>query len=47
MFNPHWGNILSLELFCFHIAKPLIPTLELLPMLCVCEKLTEHMYDKF
>ena len=25
-------------LFCFHVVKPLMPRLALLPMLCVCEK---------
>ena len=31
------GNILSLDLFYFHIVKPLMPILALLPMLCLCE----------
>ena len=31
------GNILSLFFFCFHVVKPLMPILALLPMLCVCE----------
>ena len=33
------GNFLSLDLFCFHIVKLLMPILSLLPMLCVCENL--------
>ena len=32
------GNIVLLEYFCFHIVKPLMQLLALLPMLCVCEK---------
>ena len=31
-------NILLLDFFCFHIVKPRMPTLPLLPNLCVCEK---------
>ena len=31
-FNIHWGNILLLEFFCFHIVKPLMPILALLPI---------------
>ena len=31
-FNPHW------IFFCFHVVKPLMPILALLPILCVCEK---------
>ena len=31
-FNTHWGNILLLEFFCFHIVKPLMPILALLPI---------------
>ena len=31
-FNTHWGNILLLEFFCFHIVKPLMPILPLLPI---------------
>ena len=34
---PTRDNILSLDYF--HIVKPLMPILALLPMLCVCEKL--------
>ena len=34
------GNILSLELFFFHVeVKPMMAILALLLMLCVCEKL--------
>ena len=33
------GNILLLDFFCFHIVKPLMPILALLPLLCVWEKL--------
>ena len=32
---PTVGNILSLDFF--HIVKPQIPILALLPMLCICE----------
>ena len=32
---PTWGNILSLEFFCFHAVKRKMPILE---FLCVCEK---------
>ena len=28
--------------FCFHVVKPVIPILLLLPILCVCEKLEYH-----
>ena len=35
-FNPHWGKKKMTE---FHVVKPLMPILVLLPMLCVCEKL--------
>ena len=31
------GNILFCFYFCFHVVKPLMPILALLPMLCVCE----------
>ena len=31
-FNTYWGNILLLEFFCFHIVKPLMPILALLPI---------------
>ena len=31
-FNTHWGNILLLEFFCFHIVKPLMQILALLPI---------------
>ena len=31
------GNILLLFFFCFHVVKPLMPILALLPMLCACE----------
>ena len=31
------GNILSLDIFCFHVVKPLMPILALLPIVCVCE----------
>ena len=31
-FNTHWGNILLLEIFCFHIVKPLMSILALLPI---------------
>ena len=34
---PTMGNILLLDFFCFHVVKPLILILALLPMLCVCE----------
>ena len=37
-FIPAGGNILSIGFFCFHIAKPLMPILALMPLLCVCEK---------
>ena len=30
-FNTHWGNIMFLEIFCFHIVTPLMPILALLP----------------
>ena len=34
--SPLGGNILSL--IFFHVVKPLMPILVLLPMMCVCEK---------
>ena len=37
-FNTHWGNILLLDFFCFHIVKPLMPILALLPISFNCEK---------
>ena len=33
---PTGGNILSLDFF--HIVKPLMPILELLPILSICEE---------
>ena len=32
------GNILSLDFFCFHIVKPLMPILALLPFLCISKR---------
>ena len=29
---PTWGNILLLDLFCFHVVKNLMPILALLPI---------------
>ena len=29
-FNTQWGNILLVDIFCFHIVKPLMPILALL-----------------
>ena len=34
---PTGGKILLLDFFCFHVVKPLMPILALLPMLCDCE----------
>ena len=31
-FNTHWGNIFLTGIFCFHIVKPLMPILALLPI---------------
>ena len=36
-----WGNILSLDFF--HVVKPLMPILALLPILSICEK-TDWMF---
>ena len=36
-FNSHWGQHFDTRFFCFHIVKPLMPILSLLPMLCVCK----------
>ena len=41
-FNTHWGNILLLEFF-FHIIKPLMPILALLPISFNYEK--PRLYD--
>ena len=35
---PAGGNIFH-WIFCFHVVKPLMVILALLPMLCVCENL--------
>ena len=40
-FNTHWGNILLLNLFCFQIAKSLMPILPLLPIFCAWETSNE------
>ena len=31
-FSTHWGNILIVDIFCFHIVKPLMSILALLPI---------------
>ena len=35
---PTRGNIFSLDFFCFHVVKPLLPILALLPFLCILKK---------
>ena len=37
MFNA-LGVTFFTEIFCFHVVKPLMPTLELLPTLCIYGK---------
>ena len=39
------GKILLLDLFDFHVVKPLIPTLALLPTLCIYGKLERSFVD--
>ena len=36
LFPP--GVTFCYQIFCFHVVKPLMPILALLPMLCICEK---------
>ena len=38
-FNPHWGVTFCYWILFFHVAKPLIPILALLPLLCITGKL--------
>ena len=45
-FNTYWGNILLLEFFCFHIVKPLMPKLALLPISFNYEKPQLHWHAR-
>ena len=44
-FNTHRSNILLLDFFCFHVVKPLMPILALLPISGVSKNL--YLYLSF